>query len=934
MLKKIDDIDIQKLQKKDELTVSDKNSLKDYYSHLINRMTNDNENISRIDNNSFDDAIVEISQEKELDISLELLLKTSVEGFILMNSNLEIVRTNPAFCHILERPQNNVIGKSLFDFVDEQNFNELIMQKAIRKRGKKSSYKVNFMRSATKAITCKLNESPIFDKNKKVIGSFALISNYDLINKMNKELEKRVRKRTVQLQNSLKSTKKIIEEIPIGVIISNNKKIILSANSTAKKIFELESMELEGRICKNIICKNRKVCPVWDENKTFSNFETIIEGSKGRKLSVLMTTIPMVLNDENVILETYMDISELKETQKSMLQSEKKYREIFEKFQDIFFRIDLKGVIKVISPSIKNILGISPEDVIDKSINDLPIDSKFINRLIRIVKSKSKIQDYEIELNNIDNVAIMCSINAHTILNSNNEPSAIEGVIRDISLRKKTEVALKDAMKTADEANQAKSDFLANMSHEIRTPMNAILGFTKILENTISNKVHKSYLDSINVSGKNLMKIINDILDLSKIEARRMDIEIGAVNSYTYFKDFEKVFKLRIEKKGIIFIVEIDENLPQTIFIDEVRVRQIIFNLLSNAIKFTSSGFIKLDIRMKDKKTNKIDLAISVTDSGIGIPKQAQSKIFESFTQQDGQRTKKYGGTGLGLTISLQLIKLMNGSLTVESEVKKGSKFEIILPDIEFDSTIANEQIAEVKFTFENQKVLIVDKNSLDRFLIKEILNISKLNFVEVDNYHDAFEFLKNQDIDIIVQNVSIHDENKFQLVKALKTDLTLQLLPIIGLTASVQDKDIEEIYRNGFDSVLKKPFSNKELISEIGKYLEHSLHETIQDESPLKIAIEIFSLNNKNSLKEINSYFENTIIPNFEIAIESMRMASIIDFSKALKQFSKDKNLEFLETLLEDLEASIIGFDFEKIELQKDALISIVQLLKKYEEN
>ncbi len=237
------------------------------------------------------------------------------------------------------------------------------------------------------------------------------------------------------------------------------------------------------------------------------------------------------------------------------------------------------------------------------------------------------------------------------------------------------------AKKSAESASKVKGEFLANISHEIRTPMNAILGFTEILRNSITDDIQKKYLENIVSSGKTLLALINDILDLSKVEAGKLELEFSSVNIENIFKELKNIFSQKIEEKNLDFQIIIDDNLPTEINLDELRFRQIFLNLLSNAIKFTEKGYIKLTAGLQNNKNDltQMDLIFTVEDSGIGIPVAEQGVIFEAFTQQKGQSHAKYGGTGLGLAISNRLVHLMNGKILVNSKIGKGSVFQIIL---------------------------------------------------------------------------------------------------------------------------------------------------------------------------------------------------------------------------------------------------------------
>jgi len=252
------------------------------------------------------------------------------------------------------------------------------------------------------------------------------------------------------------------------------------------------------------------------------------------------------------------------------------------------------------------------------------------------------------------------------------------------------EKALKQAKEVAEAANRAKSEFLANMSHEIRTPLNAIIGFSELLSSLITEKKHKSYLSSIQIAGKTLLTLINDILDLSKIEAERLSIQSEPINPILILTELEQIFAVKIAEKRLEFIVDIDKDLPPTLVLDQTRLRQVLFNLLGNAIKFTEQGYIKLSAHKKRSQENdsrKVDLIIAVADTGIGIPEDQQDIIFESFQQQDGQSTRKYGGTGLGLAITKRLVEMMNGQISVRSQEDQGSEFEITLRDVEVPTT-------------------------------------------------------------------------------------------------------------------------------------------------------------------------------------------------------------------------------------------------------
>jgi signal transduction histidine kinase/DNA-binding response OmpR family regulator len=395
------------------------------------------------------------------------------------------------------------------------------------------------------------------------------------------------------------------------------------------------------------------------------------------------------------------------------------------------------------------------------------------------------------------------------------------------------------AAREAERANRSKSAFLANMSHEIRTPMNAILGFTDILTGLVQDRQQRAYLKSIQTSGKSLLTLINDILDLSKVEAGRLELIYSAVNLPELCAEMETLFSQKLSEKNLEFVLDIDPGLPAALIVDEVRLRQILINLIGNAVKFTDEGSVRLAVRCEypDAAKSTPDLVIEVADSGIGIPAEQQTSIFGAFEQRSGQNSDRYGGTGLGLAICKRLVELMGGEIQLDSREGQGSCFRVRLHKTRVGSV--SELSARDSSTvdlgainFAPATLLLADDLAVNRDLLRGYLSRYAFQLLEAENGREAVALARQRHPDLVLMDMRMPVMNGYEASRMLKQDDSTRDIPVIALTASAMEQDAREI--GGLcDGYLRKPVSQQELVLELGRFLPHSVTETRPADAP-----------------------------------------------------------------------------------------------------
>lgn len=490
---------------------------------------------------------------------------------------------------------------------------------------------------------------------------------------------------------------------------------------------------------------------------------------------------------------------------------------------DIICSVDAQNLrISNINPAVETIMSFKSVELLGKSIIDLAVENQkilFRKKLGEIIKDNLNFAVFELQFETFDKrvIWVECRASYHN--------KTIFLNISDISPQKSYQEQLIKSKENAEYSKKVKETFLANMSHELRTPVNGIIGITDLLLRTELNEQQKNMLNLLETSSKSLLGVINDVLDISKIEAGKFNIVRTSNNIRDLIKSAFDLLKFRADESNIEFILEIEDNVPPNLMVDSLRLNQILMNLLSNAIKFTERGYVKLKVSVLQKHNDKVKLKYSVEDSGIGVPADRLSKIFESFEQAEEDTVSKYGGTGLGLTIVKKLAELKGGELTVSSQLGKGSTFNFINWHTIAAKPVEkmNSKPDKVLSPFNNITVLVAEDNMVNQFMLSKMLKDWNVEVEMVDNGRKLIEKLKIKKYDLVLMDTHMPEMNGYETARTIRVDFEepKRSIPIISLSASSFGHEQEQALTSGMNDVLAKPFQPYQLHEKMSQLLK-----------------------------------------------------------------------------------------------------------------
>ncbi len=585
----------------------------------------------------------------------------------------------------------------------------------------------------------------------------------------------------------------------------------------------------------------------------FDYFVELAESS-ALKESIIMLSIVVVF-----LMMMLWTSNRLGKKQAALIDAEisrERYVQILNDSTDLIYQMDVLGYITYANKTMvdlynnQKLLGNHMSELVSESHKEKV--AKFFKNII-----ENKEFDRELEFSSRSNNNERIWIGQFfTPMYKDEKLIGYQATARNVTENKKLKFQLERAKIKAQGSLKAKEIFFANMSHEIRTPINAIIGMGNLLSKTPLSEKQKSYFKNIRLSANNLLIVINDILDLSKIDAGKLSIEKINFSFTKLFQNIKDTNEYRISEKSILYEEEIDPKFSQLIFEgDPFRINQILLNFLSNAIKFTDQGTIKLIAKVNEIKEGVVSIQLGIKDSGIGVKKDKQNLIFNSFDQEETGTSRKYGGTGLGLSISKKITELLKGNIGIESELGKGSYFYINLNMPIGKELIEDEKSKREIVNLQGMKILIAEDNIINMVYVSSVLEDLECEVFKVENGREAVSLLKDTDVDLILMDIQMPELDGYQTAREIRENLK-KSTPIIALTANAFKEDVEKVKAAGMNGFVSKPFDPIDLITEIGAVMEGSEFVKKDNTSSIEVAEEITELDEPLfSLKKLESH-------------------------------------------------------------------------------
>jgi PAS domain S-box-containing protein len=762
-----------------------------------------------------------------------------------------------------------------------------------------------------KRLPLRVNASPIIDSHGKIRFAIAVLEDITEIKKNEREF--------IRANTELET---IFRNASTGIILLDPTGKIIQWNPEAEQIFGWTSHEVIGKALHEVILPETFVKEQMESIRLF--FETkgkgINAGTKevpaktkdNRIIDIGVNISPTIINDENCYILFVLDITENKKIQEALKTNTAQLMEA-QRVGNIGsweWNIENKKMIR--SEEMYRIFGASKGRAEEIAYAQLvhPDDREYVDKIIEQAVTDRTPFNFFFRIIRPDGEERILNSKGKVYLNEKGVVTRLVGTSQDVTEAKKAEQELMKAKQIAEQSLILKETFLANMSHEIRTPMNAIIGFTDILIKRNLQAQEKEYVQIIKNSGENLLRIINDILDISKIEADMIVFEEHPLSIKEIFNSLHSMMLQRAAEKELELIYDAEASIPDVLLGDPTRITQILINLTGNAIKFTKNGKVEVSANVIREEKERSVLQFTISDTGIGIPEDKLNSIFERFKQGEDHTTRNYGGTGLGLSIAKQLVELQGGQMSITSKLDHGTQVTFTLPLKKTKEVYASKPTNEEQKFDPNElkklKILLAEDNPINVKLVLSLFEDYGIRADVVENGKEAVEMIKNNLYDLVLMDMEMPEMNGYEATKIIRGDLKNKV-PIIAMTAHAMAGEREKCFKLGMHDYISKPINANSLFEKI-----YNATEFVKEwNKSAKKVINLEYLSNimsgkKDLIRETIEIFVKQAgedLPVINQAIDKIDYLTVKRFAHRMKSTITMMGINSLSPVLEEME-------------------------------
>lgn len=833
---------------------------------------------------------------------LSLVASANMNGVLLTDATGRIFWSNQGYLNQTGYTSEELVGKRPIDVAKGRETDRKQLQQMIRAyaQGLPFEIEVAYYRKDKSYFWARVKGQPNLDKAGKVVQYFSIIEDITEVREREKQMER------LSLVASANSK---------GVFFMDDDLSLGWVNAAYEHMTGYTQSQLLGQTPAKLFDLNEVAPEILQEmrSKDACMEDFTVEFMHPRKSGTRFwarLNVQFIKDEKGLLLQRFgviEDITRERDAAELLRHNEEKYRNIIANMNLGLLEVDEHDVIQYVNQSFTGLCGYSADELIGSKATDLFLSGENVDLIAskNNLRKSGKSDAYELRVRNNRGEVKYWLVSGAPRVNDKGEVIGSIGIHLDITNQKQQEMELKEARIKAEDSARAKETFLANMSHEIRTPLNAIIGMLRELSKETLTGKQQAYLNNADTASRHLLSIINNVLDMSKIEAGEFKLDNRHFSLRDLMNEVVTIISPAAEEKLLELKMKVADNLAPAFIGDASRVRQLLINIAGNAIKFTEKGGVSIECTVVESNLASQKLKITIADTGIGMDKQYLQNLFRKFSQEDGFITRKYGGTGLGMSISYELVQLMGGDIRVESEKGRGTLVHIIVNfpkgDVQqIESATPDSDFNELR----GVKVLLAEDNEMNRLVAMNTLSYYGLETVEVANGREAVELIQQQTFDVLLMDLHMPEMDGLEATRIIRQRLGMDI-PVIALTANAFKKEIDQCLKSGMNDYVTKPFEEIVLMQAIRRNLPRKRNAGTAPLYDLSKLIELSRGNDAFVKKMVNLFVEQTrlSLEQFKEAISQSNHERIKEVAHRIKPSIDNMGIVSLKNVIRVVE-------------------------------